>query len=225
MRNLRSALAVVGAAVILVLAANTVSLAATGQALLLGKSNSANTYTSITRTTSGTVLSLKSTSSSSSPLSVNGRGKVANLNVDELDGYSSGQLQTNSYLWTKAVSVSANNLDVTLPVPPGSYIVGYSLYAPNSGTDGAIAYCYFYRDRNGDNNYYAETRVLTKTGASSALSATGHLTVASGDELHLYCFTPVAFTTISNEPMQIYATKVHSLGGGALRISTARRAH
>ena len=89
MRHFKSVLAVLGAATILVLAGNTIVTAATGSNLLLGKSNSAGANTSITRTTSGSVLSLKSKSSTNAPLTVNGRGKVTNLNADKLDGKDS----------------------------------------------------------------------------------------------------------------------------------------
>ena len=67
MRHLKTILAVLGAATILVLAANTVVLAATGQSLVLGKSNSANTATSLQRTTGGAALKLVTETSSSPP--------------------------------------------------------------------------------------------------------------------------------------------------------------
>jgi hypothetical protein len=71
MRHLKTTLAVVGAAVILALAGNTVALAATGQNFLLGKTNLASTVTTVERTTAGPAF------------------KITNLNADKLDGLSS----------------------------------------------------------------------------------------------------------------------------------------
>lgn len=86
MRYLKTTLTVIGAVTVLVLAGNTVALATTGHALLLGKSNTANTITSISRTTAGTALAVKTKTSLSPPLKVNGVGKVTNLNADRVDG-------------------------------------------------------------------------------------------------------------------------------------------
>ena len=50
MRHLKTVLAVIGAALVIVLAGNTVSLAATGKPLLLGKGNTTGKLTTLSRT-------------------------------------------------------------------------------------------------------------------------------------------------------------------------------
>lgn len=137
MRHLKSGLAVIGAAVILVLAANTVSLAATGQALLLGKSNGANDITSITRTTSGSVLKLKSKYSSNPPLAVTGKGKVTNLNADTVDGYDGSQMLNRTLIFTKSIALGGASTSfglTTSAIPSGTYLVTGSawVYGPTS---------------------------------------------------------------------------------------------
>ncbi|RNL77682.1 hypothetical protein [Nocardioides marmorisolisilvae] len=139
MRYLKTTLAVLGAVTVLVLAGNTVALATTGHSLLLGKSNSADTYTSITRTTSGTVLSLKSKSSTNAPLSVNGTGKVTNLNADTVDGYDSSRMLNRTLMFTKSIALGSAGTSfglTTTTIPEGTYLVTGSgwLYGPtNSG--------------------------------------------------------------------------------------------
>jgi hypothetical protein len=64
--------------------------AATGGNFILGKSNSAGTVTTLSNG-NGTALALKSKSGTPS-LAVNSQSKVANLNVDRLDGLDSTAL-------------------------------------------------------------------------------------------------------------------------------------
>src|SRR5690349_15216722 len=82
MRHLKTLLTVLGAVTILVLAGNTVALATTGHAFILGKANSANKQTQLTRTTSGPALKVTTKSTANPPFAVNGHGKVAHLNAD-----------------------------------------------------------------------------------------------------------------------------------------------
>src|SRR4051794_40614179 len=101
--KLLSLLTVIGAATVLVLAANTVALATTGKALIAGGTNSASKVTTISRTTSGSALQLKTSSSTAAPLTVNGKGKVANLNADTVDGLEGGT-RALSWKYTGAVT-------------------------------------------------------------------------------------------------------------------------
>ncbi len=89
MRHLGTALKAVGAVAVLGIIGNSVSLAATGQGFILGKSNKANKVTSLQRTTNGPVLNLRTKRATDAPFTLNGRGKVANLNADQIDGLDS----------------------------------------------------------------------------------------------------------------------------------------
>jgi hypothetical protein len=94
MRSLKTSLTVIGAVVVLLLAGNTVAYAATGGKFFLGKTNKADQVSTLKRTTSGAALNLVTKSSSNAPLTTNGKGKVANLNADSLDGKDSSAFQT-----------------------------------------------------------------------------------------------------------------------------------
>ncbi len=221
MRHLKTALTVIGAVTVLVLAANTVAMATTGHAFILGKSNSANKATSLSRTTNGTVLGLHSKSSSNAPLSVNGRGKVANFNADLLDGLDSSALRPSTYVFTKAIaSAVSSTVDITLPVPAGTYSVGYTAALPGAAsTGGGYAACYFYRGNDGHRTGIAREVRLLVTGEYACFSGAGVVTVPAGDTLHFYCYGPHNFYTDTYDPIQVVATRTNILGSSALRAA------
>ena len=91
MRHLGTGLKVLGAASLLGLVGNSVSIAATGHGFTLGTANTAAKQTTISRTTNGPVLNLRTKSATAAPFTVNGRGRVANLNADTVDGLDSSE--------------------------------------------------------------------------------------------------------------------------------------
>ena len=150
MRSLKTLLTVVGAVTVLVLASNTLALAATGHALILGKKNTANKMTKLKRTTAGPALKLKTTSSSATPLKVNGRGKVANLNADLLDGKDSTEfapypkvIRGNWVMGTTAAAADASlvadiSFGWTLPGEPIAHFIAPGDPVP-AGCSGSVA--------------------------------------------------------------------------------------
>lgn len=195
--------------------------AATGGKFILGQLNKANKQTTLKRTTSGPVLGLTTASASNAPLNTNGRGKVTNLNADKLDGLDSSALRTTSYAFTKAVTTPAATVDMQLPLPAGMYIVGYDAYMIGGTLDNSAAGCYFWRDRNGADTYYGENRVPTRTGLHVGLSGSSIIGVNAGDVVTLRCYSPNAWTTDSEEPIHIYATKTQVAQTSALRVATS----
>lgn len=119
MRHLKTTLAVLGAVTILVLASNTVAIAATGKGFILGKINSANKQTTLTRTTNGPVLKLNAKSATGTPLAVRGSGKVANLNADKIDGKDSSAFAPSSVAANTPVAVGFINADGTVQTARG----------------------------------------------------------------------------------------------------------
>src|SRR6478609_841466 len=107
-------LAVIGATAVLVVGVNAVAYAATGKSLLLGKTNKASKTTTIQNTKSGAALQLKTKSSATAPLKVNGKGKVVNLNADKVDGLDGTAINStaNSAL-AKANAATAAASDIT----------------------------------------------------------------------------------------------------------------
>ena len=80
--NRRRVAGVVAATTVLVLGIDSVTYAATGSSLILGRTSQASTQTVIARTTIGPALGLTVKSATSAPFSTNGKGKVANLYAD-----------------------------------------------------------------------------------------------------------------------------------------------
>jgi len=79
---MKRALTVVACTGVLVMGIDYVSMATTGQSLLLGKSNTANAITKISNTGAGSAVDLHVKSAATAPFTTNGKGKVANLYAD-----------------------------------------------------------------------------------------------------------------------------------------------
>jgi hypothetical protein len=90
--RLKSVLTTIFVALMLVVGIDYVSFAATGGHAILGKINKAGKTTTFQRTKAGPPVTLTAKTSSTAPLATNGRGKVANLNADILDGLDSSKL-------------------------------------------------------------------------------------------------------------------------------------
>jgi hypothetical protein len=120
--SLRSALTTLAAAAVLVGGADLASYAATGNALILGHSNSAGGTTSLKNTGRGPALSLNNIKSAP-PLVVNSSKVVKNLNADSVDSKSAQDL--NGYLTYRVGrdgQVLSNDEHLfTIKAPPGDY--------------------------------------------------------------------------------------------------------
>lgn len=92
MRRVALTLAGLAVAVIALFGIDGVAYAATGSSLVLGRLNTAG-QTTVIQAGSDPVLDLRSASDAAVPFTVNGQGKVWNLNVDRIDSLDSRQLQ------------------------------------------------------------------------------------------------------------------------------------
>lgn len=218
MRQLKTIFAVIGAATVLVLAANTVALAATGQALLLGKSNSANTVTAVSRTTSGSVLKLQSATSASAPLTVNGTGKVANLNADKVDGYDSSSMLNQTRVYKKSIvadgSPSGGFSFTTGAVPAGNYLLNGSgwIYGPSSGSPGLECYL-----KSTSPSLYREWFSPTNGDGFYTLALGGVVTLSTSQTLDFACSGPsYDYNTFDDMPITITLTKIGQVVNGSV---------
>ncbi|WP_109505582.1 hypothetical protein [Nocardioides speluncae] len=89
--NIRTTLAVVGAAALLVTGTDIATYAATGDGLITGRINKANGPTTIANTGRGPALVLKNRAASP-PLKVSSGKKIARLNADKVDGLDAKRL-------------------------------------------------------------------------------------------------------------------------------------
>jgi len=90
------ALAVVGAAALLIVGFDAVTYAATGSSLIIGNTNTASTPTVLSNTGAGTALDLRVSNPSTPPLRVNSSAVVPNLhaaNSDRLGGAGASSFQ------------------------------------------------------------------------------------------------------------------------------------
>ncbi len=86
-------LTTVSVAALLVVAVDYASIAATGDSLVLGKTNTASKTTIVKRSTAGPAMTF-TTRPGSPPFAVNQKAKVAKLNADAVDGLSGTDLTT-----------------------------------------------------------------------------------------------------------------------------------
>ncbi|MBW8751532.1 MAG: hypothetical protein JF565_08920 [Propionibacteriales bacterium] len=195
MLRIKTLLTVIGAATILVLAGNTVALAATGHSFILGKTNKANTVSTLKRTTNGPALNLVTKPSNTAPFSVNSNGKVANLNADSLDGQDSSAFAPSS-LSGQVGSIASNT-----PIARGFINTGAGGTAPTiaTGSTGVSAVSW-----DAGNTRYE----LTVTGQSYFFN--DFVTIITGTCANL----PPTSSSVSGHLLAIFGAGAPCAGGG-----------
>ena len=209
-RPVRTTLTALGLTTVLVVGIDCAGYAATGHSLLLGKANRANKQTTITRTTSGPVLSLKGGSSADAPLAVTGTGLVTNLNADKLDGLDAsafaraGSAQEKAYLVEKTITVPTSDVTFSLPVPDGTYEVSYSAAVAGSPAGTTLECGVTLGSGNIAVKRIGEVATRTTGGGSDGVSGTGVVTKNGGRSLTLDCWeVGGSFTTAGITPIQV----------------------
>lgn len=203
MRHLKTILTVIGAVSVIVLAGNSVTAAATGHGFLLGKSNRSTAMTTLSRSTPGAALLLKTKSLHSPPLATNGRGKVVNLNADKVDGYDGG---TRVLSWTSTDDIGESRTMILKDLPAGNYLISWSAFAGKSD-EGSQGDCYLFTNTavSGPTRYTAES--TNATGPYGlALNGNGLVHQGPGDTTGLKCAINVGQWILQdNEPTKITA--------------------
>lgn len=191
-------LAAVGAAAILVVGFDGVTYAATGGSLLLGKINKAGAATTVQRTTAGPALSLRTTSTSAAPMTVNGKGMVGNLNANFVGGNTAAQLiaksAPTSLVFTDS-SARANGVTYApVAVPAGTYLLTFNANVVMTGTaskaDPNEMVCYAYDITHGQD--LGEGAWLDLWGSGSWYASPSFarvVTLASVSGIELSCST------------------------------------
>lgn len=223
MRHLRTALTVLGAVTVLLLAGNSLAYAATGKALILGGANSAGKQTVLARTTLGPVLNLRARSSSSAPLTTNARGKVTNLNADRVDGLDAVALRTQSRVYTSSFD-GAGDATVTIPVGLGSYLVSYAVYAETEMDAPVAISCWVLEDRVGgvnDVRVASDATEVSKLYVDHALSGSGLVTRTADATIKLRCDAVDGEFRTDQVPVQVVVTPTAHLSTQALLASVS----
>ncbi|HWJ11131.1 MAG TPA: hypothetical protein VNS46_17260 [Nocardioides sp.] len=206
-------LTVLGAVTVLVLAANTAAIAATGKGFLLGKSNSADRLTSLTRTTPGPVLAVKSKNSTAAPLVVNGKGRVTNLNADKVDGKDASVLGTRALVWTYVGnSPQQSGHTYTLAnVPAGTYFFNYEVWlGPGSYSGAGDLDCYLTRGTV----YGGEAGAPGNGTFGTGLTGSATMTLPATSNVSLVCRVSSgtsSWTFTQTQPLRVTAIPITTL--------------
>ncbi len=179
--RIKTLLTTVFVAVMLVIAADYTTYAATGGSFLLGKSNAANAETALSRTTAGTTLRLNS-QPGSPPLVVNRNVKATNLNADFVDGLNAAALQTSARRYSLPAK-SSNQPSYTFSgLAPGIYLASYHVNAATTGTmdcwiytaNSPVGYTLFNGGGNRQGTWFAAASGSVDTrGAAASLHCYG----------------------------------------------------
>ncbi len=208
-------LALLGATTLLVVALEASTYAATGKSLLLGRSNSANKMTTITRTTPGAPLRLASRPGSP-PLSVNSTQRVPGLNADSVDGLSGQSLQSRASVFTDGAGGPRGTTEQwSIPVTPGTYAISYTVgFTAMTASPAAPASAICYVQTGGASpTPYTAIQSVTSVGGFSAVYANASSTVqvATPDATQLVCIATTSFETTIGVPVQIAVTRTDGL--------------
>lgn len=209
MRRSAQLLSILGAATILALAANTVSIAATGSGFILGKANSAGAVTSLKRTTTGPALQLTTRYGSSAPIVTNATGKIANLHADKLDGLDASRLQTAVWDYTlpDKGTDTATSVSFAFPgLPAGRYLASYSVSATVSG--GGLLCDFLY-----NTNQEAAAAVGGVNNNVTAVSGTG-VVDARTNPVTLQCLTLAGTFDMVTPTGRVSFTRIDTLTAG-----------
>lgn len=215
MRQLKTLGTALIVALVLVTCADYTSFATTGKSFLLGKLNTSAKVTTFARTTSGPVLALHSKKTTNPPLTVNGRGKVANLNADLVDGLDSSLLANRTsvysfYLNLNGVSEFSRQ---TATLPAGGYLVTANLElvgAPTSAGTRLLCYIQAYSP----NQQIASVTEMNSSGVYS-INLSGVVRNVSATKITLGCQGPMGnYKTVSDGPGQISVTRIGQLTMG-----------
>jgi len=213
MRHLKTTLAVLGAVTVLVLAGNTIAMAATGKSFILGKINSANKQTTLTRTTNGPVLKLNAKQATGAPLAVRGTGKVAGLNADQVDGLDSALLLNRTQMFETAVNVPTGTgfMFETPTIPAGNYLTSLSgwINGPTTGNANDVVECFVRVD---DPDRALEDASAINGAGIYTVGVSGVLRVTASQQLFFGCVGPTGeYTTFNQNLFQLTLTRIGQL--------------
>jgi hypothetical protein len=199
MRALRTFASALGITVMLVVGVDYAATAATGRPLILGKINKSGAQSTLQRTKPGPALKLTTRSSANPPLATNGRGLVANLNADLVDGLDGASLQNGVIRYTLPTSTGKSRYTWDLPgLPEGTYLATFSVSATGAG----FGVC---RLEGGP------ASIGTPFGTEFTMTGSGVITRTAG--LQLTCFSDQNFTvdTRPEGPTELTFTRIDSL--------------
>ncbi len=223
-------LAVFGAAALLVLGFDTITLAATGQSLLLGRINTAGATTTVSNTGASPVLNLLSGSTSAAPFTTNARGRVFNLNADKIDGLDSTQVIDRARIplvTFNRTNVTQTPINVSLGTIPmvrsnagavGTFALSSTatfvcgIHAPGALGYSVTLYKVFATGIGFDSATQLAAKSVPLTGCGKAVAFAATVAMQSFDRLAISVrSTGCASTCVDNVPLRFSAIAVKGL--------------
>jgi hypothetical protein len=189
MTSWRTGIFAVSIGALAVMAVNGVAVAATGNALILGHHNYANTVTTVQRTTAGVPVSLIA-KAGSAPLAVNSSKVVTHLNADYVDGTNAVDLQTRPirYVIPTLASSTTRSVMVLNGVPHGIYLASFNIIATSSAL-GTQVNCYLSTDMDAGSNDSQLIAYGSSYSTYSTSNSSGIVDFRTGTGLALTCFS------------------------------------
>jgi hypothetical protein len=140
-------------------------------------------------------------------------------NATSLGGQAPSAYLDNSTVYNVTVAAAATSRNITIPLSPGTYQIGYSAYL--TGGSG-FTFCQIARVRGPVTFYTADDAANT---TAPSMSAVGVVDVQAGDVVRLFCSSGTAWTTLNlatlQEPIQIIVTPLDSVTTGTLAAARA----
>ena len=127
-------------------------------------------------------------------------------NATNLAGKPASSYLNSATVYTSTTAVAATVHAITLPLAPGNYTIGYSVFM--FGGSG-YSFCQVRRVRGAVTLNVADDTVDTTGGPST--SGYGALDVIAGDDVSLRCNSANPFTITSSQPAQIVVTPLDSI--------------
>jgi hypothetical protein len=136
-------------------------------------------------------------------------------NATNLGGKPASAYLDNASVYTTAITVAADNVDITIPLTAGGkYQLSFTAYLSGGSGPGGC-YVYMQDDASTTTLLYTADSEADSSG-DPAYSASGVVQPPAGSSTHLFCFSGTAFDTITTEPIQITVTPLDSVTTGTL---------
>ncbi|WP_395691997.1 hypothetical protein [Nocardioides sp.] len=232
-RSLRSTLTVLAAAALIATAANTVSYAAGGPSVLLGKSNTASKTTTITAK-NGPAVSLRSKPSVPS-LAVSSKRLVPRLNADMLDGAHLAQISPTTYRQTLNLPVGSASVPdgtmayrATTRLPAGTYRVRMTgIMEPGAGANYTCLAVDYTKLVVSDLTAYFTVASVSDTSDRIDLTQDNLVRIVGGHKIVFGCAFNGGATTVAVPPTFTFqkATATRPVPGAAVFNPPPRAGH
>jgi hypothetical protein len=207
MHKFKTAVSALTIGFLLVMSIDYMAFAATGKSMILGKANSANKVTKLTRTTSGPAMEFKVKNGVGAPIKVNSKGRIGKLNADLVDGKHAADLGVRTLAYEANVNVTGvTGFNITLPnVPAGNYLATMDgwIYGPSGG--------WLYCRLDGIGGSSRLDQVVAGVGTYYSFAGAADINVASTGNLDVICYSNLSGNWTDYNNFHVSLTRIDRL--------------